>query len=455
VALTEEERRIMRMQAQMQRAAQGQSLTPLEGQMSPNMINQSALLPERVQATESDRANALQDFTGKEAALAAQMRGGRQQMDQAMPQGRTVGNQYLAPNWAENLAGAVSKGMGAYDVAQARGGQRGLEKSRKEKADALGKVAGEDRYNKAMAVDTENQRNRSTDDRAERKLVADALREEARIKEANASIGRSAAALKAKNARDDKYRKDQAAAKVTAAKILAKNKLEAAGVSASKGQFDKPKTAKERELFKKGGETAAVTQGLLNDFKPGYAAPAGLRALGMGGLESTIGRRLPILTGKETEDQAQWWSRVGKAELEPRHEKFGSAFTEPEQKLYEATTINENDSDTFIKAQLEDRVAFETRAAERNAYGALLNNYNPALVEEYYGDAVDVPQLIADMESGAYVERRRGEEDAAEESWKKKQAGESAPEPNALPNNQVLDDEEEEIYRKFPNLRPR
>jgi hypothetical protein len=149
-----------------------EELRALMLRQSSGMINQSALLPERIQATEGDRANAMQDFSGKEAALAAQMRGGQQQMNQAMPQGRTVGNQYLAPNWAESLSGAVSKGMGAYDMAQARGGQRGLEKARKEKADALGKVAGEDRYNKAMAVDTANQRNRGIDARDEKKLAA-------------------------------------------------------------------------------------------------------------------------------------------------------------------------------------------------------------------------------------------------------------------------------------------
>jgi hypothetical protein len=138
--------------------------------MSPNMINQSATLPPRVQATEGDRSAAMQDFTGREAALAAQMRGGREQMMQAMPQGRTVGDQYLAPNWAESLSGAVSKGMGAYEMGQARQGRKGLEQARERKVAGQGAVPDEARYNEQMKQDTTDQRNAALDDRSERKL---------------------------------------------------------------------------------------------------------------------------------------------------------------------------------------------------------------------------------------------------------------------------------------------
>jgi hypothetical protein len=155
--------------------------------MSPNMMTQG-------KPTSAAYAEASQDFSGREAALASQLRGGQQQMMQEMPQGRTVGNQYLAPNWAESLSGAVSKGMGAYDMGKARQGQKGLQQAREGKAQAQGVVAADERriLEEQRGIDEEqrgidNAATAATADRGERtlarSLAQDETKEAARIEE--------------------------------------------------------------------------------------------------------------------------------------------------------------------------------------------------------------------------------------------------------------------------------
>jgi hypothetical protein len=188
-----------------------------EGRMSP--ISQSAITPEQ-------RAAASQDFSGKEAALAAQMRGGREAMMAPGAQGKQMGNVYRAPTWADSLNSAVGKGIGAYDMAQARSGQRGLEKARKGKADATSVIAEEARNAANVQQTTENENATTRLDQSALQIANTATREEARIAEAAAERERT-----------DAYRTQQALAKVEAAKLLQEGKVDLAG---AKG---KPKTA--------------------------------------------------------------------------------------------------------------------------------------------------------------------------------------------------------------------
>jgi len=172
-----------------------------------------------------------------------------------------------------------------------------------------------------------------------------------------------------------------------------------------------PKTAKERETFDSGATKASSTQALLNSYQDDYSAPAAVRATPGGAALSDWYNR--TLGDDEQTESAQWWSDKEKRELKPRHELFGSAFTAPEMKAYNATTFSKSDSPEFIRAQLKERLRLETVASEEMAAKYLMSGANPKTVMMNFGDVVDVEQLMADMESGAFDEKIKARKAAA------------------------------------------
>ena len=121
---TEEDRRRQQWAAAMLKGGD-----PRKPQMSPDFINQTEISPEMA-------ALAGQDFSGQQDRLSRQRATAMAMMNQQGPQGKVVGDQYLAPNWAEGLSSAFTKGLGAYNYT--KGGREGKELDAQE---ALGREA--------------------------------------------------------------------------------------------------------------------------------------------------------------------------------------------------------------------------------------------------------------------------------------------------------------------------
>jgi len=126
--MTEEERQ--RLQAELLRKQQEQVA----------MLSQSAMTPEELaQLTEQ----AGYDPSGKEAMLATMLRGGQDAVFGDMPQGKQIGDIYVAPTWSESLNAAAQKGIGGYQMGQARKEQTAIDEKRGLSKAAAAKVAAE------------------------------------------------------------------------------------------------------------------------------------------------------------------------------------------------------------------------------------------------------------------------------------------------------------------------
>ena len=129
--MTEEERRIQEFKARML----SQSAPPAAPQMSPVPNQQGQMSPENMALL---RGQAAYDPGRREAILADQLRGGRDQIFAKGPQGKQMGNIYAAPTWSENLSGAVKKGLGGLEMARARKGLREVDDLRGVASEAEG-----------------------------------------------------------------------------------------------------------------------------------------------------------------------------------------------------------------------------------------------------------------------------------------------------------------------------
>ncbi len=158
--MTEEERQ--RLQAQLLRKQQEQVA----------MLSQSAMTPEELaQLTEQ----AGYDPSGKEAMLATMLRGGQDAVFGDMPQGKQIGDIYVAPTWSESLNAAAQKGIGGYQMGQARKEQTAIDEKRGLSKAAAARVAAEQARAKQQAT-AESELNdllnaQGDDARAERQLT--------------------------------------------------------------------------------------------------------------------------------------------------------------------------------------------------------------------------------------------------------------------------------------------
>ena len=150
--MTEEERLRRAFLAQAQRQAPQFMQAPQNTQMSPAMNSQSAMSPENMALL---RGQAAYDPGKRESILADQLRGGRDQVFAAGPQGKQMGNIFTAPTWSENLSGAVKKGLGGLEMARARKGMTEVDDLRGVAADAtgqLGQIAEKERLTQQMTA---------------------------------------------------------------------------------------------------------------------------------------------------------------------------------------------------------------------------------------------------------------------------------------------------------------
>jgi hypothetical protein len=83
---------------------------------------------------------------------ATMLRGGQDALfNGEMPQGKQIGDIYVAPTWSESLNGAVGKALGGYQMGQARGELRDIETKRGEAGAAAGQLAAETARAKSLS----------------------------------------------------------------------------------------------------------------------------------------------------------------------------------------------------------------------------------------------------------------------------------------------------------------
>ncbi len=387
--MTEEERQ--RLFAEMLRKRQAEV----------GMLSQSTMTPEELAAAMQQSGY---DPAGKEAMLATMLRGGQDAVFSDMPQGKQIGDIYVAPTWSESLNAAAQKGIGGWQMGQARKEQTAIDEKRALSKTAEARLAAEAARKEQLATAESGVMDMMT---AEQKAAMDAkrLQQQADIAAAN----RSAADSRLTRTLEAQGRVPPVNPET------ARHNREMEAIAREKAQNTKKKdsyelgTQKEREKFAQGGEKLRATMDLASSFNDDYAAPAALRAVGLGKVENTLQGSV----GVGTEGQADYWSKVAKTELVPRHEMFGSAFTKPEQEAYNATTITPDLRPEEIRARLARRVELETLATERMAAGALMKGMSPDEVTLYYGDVIDIPALQESLANGEYEQKQTARRKAA------------------------------------------
>jgi hypothetical protein len=111
--------------------------------------------------------------------IAQQLRQGNDNLMAEAPQGKQMGDVYVAPTWSENLAGAAQKMIGGYQMGQARKAGNQLGEDREETAQAVGLQKAMERKKAEQQQDVENQfKDRGLADKAEARAEAQAWREE-------------------------------------------------------------------------------------------------------------------------------------------------------------------------------------------------------------------------------------------------------------------------------------
>jgi hypothetical protein len=392
-------------QIQQMMAGEGyrpQTMSPnLPQTMSPNMINQSAgMRPGRTGVGQ-----------GRAAALAAQMRQAQANMSGDPAQGKTVSNGriYVAPTWSEVLADGVKKGLGGYSAGQAREGlieideEQAAEDAMNAEYEAMllaQEMARKDEENAQAQLNVENKAGALIE---AAKLKEYGLDKRAEIRAANSSLN----VPKKSGAQPTKYKLadgtnafvtmiDGKPVNIDTDEIVA---LTGAVVMDKERKFYGPETKLEKETWDKAGNKSRESINLLKTFKDDYSTPAALRFFDK---TSKLESALEGSFGLGTDGQSSYWSGVAKAELEPRHDLFGSAFTAPEQIAYNATTITEKLRPEEIRKRLAKRVEMDVSADRRQAAAAFEKGFNPREIKMKYGDTVDVDQLQDDMDSGVF-----------------------------------------------------
>lgn len=344
----------------------------------------------------AELAQASQSNAGEKAQLANQMKMANALRGKQLGEGKTVGSgryqTYMGNNWGD-VANVVGQNLiGGLETRRAREGLEDLDAAESETA--LAQAMAAKRQEKADAELAALQRAED--------LAIGERNEEARVTAATVAEERRAAA--AKLARENTAEQNR---------LDRENQIKKEEIKARDDEsgYWTPKTAKERETFDAGGTKAASTQALLASYDDSYSAPEAVRAVPGGAAITDWYNR--TLGDEEGTESAQWWSDKERRELKPRHELFGSAFTAPEKKAYDATTFSKSDSPEFIRGQLQERLRLEKVATEEMAAKYLMNGANPETIMMNFGDTVDVDQLVKDMESGVFQEKVRARKEAA------------------------------------------
>jgi hypothetical protein len=161
------------------------------------------------------------------------------------------------------------------------------------------------------------------------------------------------------------------------------------------------------EKIEKDGEQLSSNRALFSSFSPSYASKVGVAPVGKAfqGLASHSPGLISGLEyigaikegeGDRLRQAGDWWSRWKYyRDNIIRHELFGSALTEPERKLWEASTINENmDEETLVSRLKMMELAekkmqlyrIKQRRASRVGDDIIRVNYSQGLTDEEFNN---------------------------------------------------------------------
>lgn len=123
---------------------------------------------------------------------------------------------------------------------------------------------------------------------------------------------------------------------------------------------------------------------------------------GTAGLENLIASTAGLPSSEIMEEGSEFWREWKRlSELEQRHELFGSALTESEQREWRAATINPNMKPEMIRAHLKKRGEHARKMAEYQVALLAKQGRSPEALRAY-GGIVDVPSVIARSRDGSY-----------------------------------------------------
>jgi hypothetical protein len=183
------------------------------------------------------------------------------------------------------------------------------------------------------------------------------------------------------------------------------------------GDYDAPKAGEGFTTAKTAGERDAELQGsqsLRSLLKSASTYDEAFEPMiyGTGKLENAIATYTPFGTDT-TERQADWWKEWKfNNELVQRHEMFGSALTESEQREWAASSIDPSTRADRVQSFLKRRSELALKVAEAAVVDQITKGRDPERVLMLYGDAVDVEDLARRMDDGSYWEdlkRRQAE----------------------------------------------
>ena len=146
----------------------------------------------------------------------------------------------------------------------------------------------------------------------------------------------------------------------------------------------------------------STTQSIIRGFKPEYASKMGFRMAGKLGRE--VGQNWPILAegmdmlanatgngleGSRLKDAADWHGNFEKYYSNPvRHELFGSALTEPERKLWEASNIHEGMTVDQLKSRLQMMSLIDQKAIAHKVMQLRASKVPAAIIQANYGGLI-------------------------------------------------------------------
>lgn len=141
-------------------------------------------------------------------------------------------------------------------------------------------------------------------------------------------------------------------------------------------------------------------------FKDDYGSEKGLPVVNT--FKQYMARKAPILTDKDTEEAAEWWSNYRRIyEIPIRHQFFGSALTESEKRLWQAANINPDMQPDQIRESLRLQEAlWRKMGANARALALSKNPRNEEYVNTLFPPNVFfVDQSVEDEISRALKDR--------------------------------------------------
>jgi hypothetical protein len=390
------------------------------------MVNQSSISPEQY-------ALANKDYATEQAQMAQMIRRGSDRLAGGPAQGKTFDagqgmQQYVAPTWSELLSNTAKKLVGGYEMGQGRRGMSEIQEKQDESAHQRGLIQAVEAQRAADQQAAENTRADTAADLSARRQA----HVESQDDITNKRLEEQEATRKAERLEDLKIDKEQDL--LDHEQKMELERLEAeleggvaplAGVSAETQQaVNRLDSSTERKRARDDLLTFRAMSDVLSD----------AYIMNQKGGSWTGGEQTAV-------DFAEWLAPAS-FEKTARGMANEAVFTEDEQ-------------------DVRGRIANAVEQFKRNRTGANLTAIEQVLGEDWDPAAKGIDESTAIRRMVAlqnYLNTSfEGMGLPRQDAWKAPGGDVGAPDPSGPSDSSgtTLDDEEEEIYRRFPHLRPK